>query len=260
MSFLLLGAGSAVTIATGILDSVSGVTGAWSVSRDLLGAFAGNARYTDAGGGAISSLNGQVSSRHFTDGGVSTRRPALSTAGPNSIACLDFDGSSDFLSNAALSTFMSNSAGYLLVSFIIDVISANNASFWNNHAVMGDNSGSMGIYIRNTTGSPETAIAGNFDGSANGDQATSAVISTATAYVAEWWHDSGSVFLCVNNGTPVSVASGNTSDLTTALKMGAGFSAGVLFDGKIFESYTASAVPAGRSATAADFMSHIGAV
>lgn len=261
MSLLLLGAGSAsIAAAVGILDGVSGVTAAWSASRNLLSSFGAGSKYTDAGGGAISSLNDQSgNSRNLTDGGSSTRRPALSTAGPNSIACLDFDGSSDYLTGAAISNFISNSSGYMLASFIIDTVTANSANPYENEPILGEAGGFMGIYIRNTTGTPETAQAYNWDG--NADAATAAVIDTATAYVVEWWHDSGNLYLCVNNGTPVSVASGNTSNVTNALGLGKAYTgSGAALDGKVFEAYTASAVPASRSTIAADIMTHIGAV
>lgn len=243
---------------SGILDGVSGVTAAWSMSRDLLGSFAGS-RYTDVSG-AVSSLNDQSgNSRHLTDAGTAARRPAVSTAGPNSVTCADFDGSSDHLGGAAASSFVTASAGYMLVSFIVDAVTANSGNPYENEPVIGDGGGFMGIYLRNTAGTPETAQAYNWDGSA--DVATSATIDVATAYVVEWWHDSGNLYVCVNNGTPVSVASGNTSDLTGALDIGHAYGgSGEFFDGKVFEAYTASAVPASRSTIAADFMTQIGAV
>lgn len=243
------------------LDGVSGVTAAWSASRDLLTSFIGGSKYTDAGGGAISQFSDQSgNSGHLSDGGTSARRPTLSTAGPNSTACLDFGGTDDWLSSAgAVSNFISASAGYMLVSFIIDAVTANSGNPYDNEPILGDTGGYMGIYVRDTASTPETAQAFNWSGGST--VATSAVIDVATAYVVEWWHDSGNLYLCVNNGSPVSVASGNTDNLTGVLGLGHAYTgSGEYLDGKIFEGFTASAVPGSRSTIAADFMNHIGAV
>ncbi len=256
-SFALTGTSATLTKATlPVLDGVSGVTGAWSMSRALLTSFGAGSKYTDVSG-FVSSFNDQSgSSRDFT--GSVGQRPAVATAGPSSLACASFDGTDDRLTTAALlSSFMSASAGYMLWSFRINTISANDGNPYANEPVCGDTGGYMGLYIRNTASTPETAQAYNFSG--GNQSAESAVISASTDYVIEWWHDSGSVYLCVNNGTPISVSSGNTDVVSGALGLGRGYSSsGIFSDVDIFEGFIASAVPASRSTIAANFMAALG--
>ncbi len=236
---------------------MSGVTGAWSMSRNLLTSFGAGSKFTNVSG-AVSSLNDQTgNSRHFAQGSAGSR-PAVSTSGPNTLACASFDGTNDALTANAVSTFMSASAGYMLWSFVIHTITANDGNPYGNEPVCGDSGGYMGLYVRNTTGTPETMQAFNWHGSSQSAEA--AVITAGTAYVAEWWHDSGSIFLCVNNGTPVSVASADTDVVTGLLSIGLGYAPANFADTDIFEGFVASAVPAGRSTIAANFMTASGAV
>jgi hypothetical protein len=147
----------------------------------------------------------------------------------------------------------------MLWSFIINTVTANSGNPYDNEPVWGDAGGFMGLYIRNTTGTPETAQAYNFSG--GNQSAEAAVITPGTAYVVEWWHDSGNVFLCVNNGTPVSVASGNTGNVGGVLGLGHGYTgSSVWSDIDVFGGFAASAVPASRSTIAANFMTQSGAV
>ncbi|WP_394889552.1 Ig domain-containing protein [Mesorhizobium sp. AaZ16] len=239
--------------AAGILDGLS-PTGAWSMSRDLLTAFAGGSRYTDVSG-AVSSWNDQSgSSRHMAQA-TAGNRPLVATAGPNSRACADFDGTDDILvSSIAISNFISASAGYLVVSFLADTITANSGDAWSNHAIIEDFGQFLGLQLRNT-GSPDTISAYNWDG--NADVATRVEINAGTAYVAEWRHEGGNLYVRVNGGTESSVASGNTSSLTGQLRFGG---ASAWLDGKIFEVATFSTVPSSgdRDAIVADFKTHIG--
>lgn len=255
--FALTGTAATLTKASsGILDGVTGVTAAWDMSRNLLSAFGGS-RYTDASG-FVSSLNDQTGNGRNLTGSVGAR-PAVGTAGPNTLAAARFDGADDYLVGAALSNFMSNSAGYMLCSFIINTVTANSGNPYENEPVWGDAGGFMGLYIRNTTGTPETAQAYNFSG--GNQSAEAAVITPGTAYVVEWWHDSGNVFICVNNGTPVSVSSGNTGNVGGVLGLGHGYTGSSVFsDIDVFGGFAASAVPAARSTIAADFMTQCGAV
>lgn len=180
--------------------------------------------------------------RNLTDGGIAVQRPTLSTAGPNSRACAEFDGSSDFLSvGSALSNFISAGSGLVLVSCIIDAINLNNTTAYQNDWLIADSSAFMGLFIRNTGGGQ--AIAYNWDG--NEDKAT-ATIATATPYVLHWRHEGGNVYQGVN-GTETSVASGDTTTLTGILRMGG---AGTQFlNCKVFEAATFSTVPSGADVT-----------
>lgn len=230
------------------LDGLS-PTGAWSLSRDLLSAYSGGSRYTDVSG-AISQLTDQSgNTRNFTDGGIVGQRPTLTTAGPNSRACADFDGSTDFLIASALSNFISASSGLMIVGCIIDAITLNNAVAYQNDSLLVDSGLFAGIYLRNTGGGQ--AIAYNWDG--NEDKAV-ATIATATPYVLHWRHEGGNVYMGVN-GTETSVASGNTSTLTGILRM-----AGSQYSNcKVFEAATFSTVPGTMAAVISDMKTWIGA-
>lgn len=248
---------------SGSLDGLAGLTGAWSASRDLLTAFGGGSKYTDAGGGAISSFADQSGNgRDLTDGGSSTRRPVLTTAGPNSKACLDFDGTNHYLSSAAaFSSFVAAGAKYMIVSIVPDAIVNNSANSYSNDGVFAEQGGYCGIYLKNTAGTPETAIAFNYSGSDNA--ASSAVIDTGTAYVLELRHESGTLGLRVNNGTEVTTSSNNTDSLGSTLNLGWGYtSSSQKYNGKVFEAAVFSTVPSGanRSAVAANWMTWCGAV
>jgi len=258
------GAAAASTLAAPPLDGLS-PTGAWSASRDLLTTFIGGSRYTDAGSGAISSFKDQSgNSRDLNDGTFAARRPTLTTGGPNSRSCLDFDGSSDVLSTEAgvnISNFMTASNGYMVISLIADAVVVNDATAYNNDGVLADIGGFMGIYLRNTAGTPETVQAYNFDGSV--DVAASAVINTGTVYVVEWRHEGGNLYVRVNGTGEQTAASGNMSTLSNPLGMGAGYSgSGVKSNIKVFEAAVFSTVPGStaRDALVADLMSHVGAV
>jgi hypothetical protein len=236
------------------LDGVSGVTGAYSPSRDLLTSFIGNARETNSGGVYDTWVDQTGNNRTFSSS--STARPTMGTAGPNSIACGDFDGTNDRLDATSRSSFMSTTAGYMIVSFVADAIAQNNANFYENVPVIGDASGWMGIYLKNTAGSPETVQCSNFGGSAN----DAAVITLGTVYVVEWWIAGGNLFRCVNNGTPASVSTVAIGG-DGAMGLGHAYSGvSVFLDGKVFEVGICSAVPAARSMIAADFMTHVGAL
>jgi hypothetical protein len=234
------------------LDGLS-PSGAWSVSRDLLTAYIGGSRYTDSSG--ISPLNDQSgNARNLTAGaGV---KPALATAGPNSRACADFDGTNDVLTGAALSTFISNTTGYMVVSFIADAISANDAAaYYNNHGVMGTLY--AGLYLRDTTGSPDTLVAANYDANP-GDVANRADIVIGTACVAEWRHEGGNLYCRVNGGTEASVASGDTQSLADAFNLGLGYT--TYANIKVFEAAIFATVPGSndRDTIVADMMDWIG--
>lgn len=247
---------------TAALDSVAGiVSAAWSVSRDLLSSWTGNSRYTELSG-AVQQVNDQTGNGlYLNDQGSATARPALTTAGPNSVACMDFDGSSDrLMADFPLTSFISFSSGYMIVSLIADTIANNSANSYENNGALGDDGGLIGIYLRNTTGTPETAIAFNWDG--NDDHADSAAITTGSPYVIEWRHEGGSIHVRVNGGADVSAASGNTLSLAGLMTMGMGYTgASTRFDGKVFEAAVFSSPPtlSERDAIVADFMAHIGA-
>lgn len=259
----IIGVAAVATVGGGTtppLDSyTSGLTGAWSFSRDLLSTFS-SARYTDTSG-AIDTLVDQTGNSH-TLSRTGTQRPTLSTAGTNSRACGDFDGSDDSLRMSGgaghqLANLIANNNGWIAISFIADVIDANNATVYANECLMGDAGAFMGLFTK--TG--DAIHVYNWDGNTD---TTSASVTEGTAYVAEWRHESGTLYCRLNGGTEVSVASGNTSSLTSALCIGstaASPSGPSEFDGKIFEmvSYNATPSSTDRDAIVANMMAWIGA-
>lgn len=231
---LLSGAAAAAgAAAPGSLDSIASLTGAWSLSRDLRSAFAGGTRYNKTGSDITSLEDQSGNNRDLTDGGTSTRRPLEATAGPNSRLCADFDGTSDLLQGAAISSFIGNASGALVISVIMDAYTLNNALPYQNDLIFADQSQFMGIYGRNTGGG--TVVGFNWDG--NADSPTGHVVGTATTAVLSWRHHGGTVFLGLN-GTETSAASGNTSTITGALDMGG---RGTAFANmKVFEAFATS--------------------
>ncbi|RUU23524.1 hypothetical protein EOD08_26005 [Mesorhizobium sp. M6A.T.Ca.TU.002.02.2.1] len=254
-AFTLTGNAATLTHVVYPLDGLS-PTGAWSMSRDLMTSFIGGSRYTDVSG-AVSSLNDQSgNSRHLTQA-TASNRPAVTTAGPNSRACADF-GSTDSLRGAAISNFIANNAGYMVVSFLADTIAGSSGSYANGNPLLSDTGQFMGLFAWNS-GTPKTAFAYNYDGTQ--DYASSAVVNAGTAYVAEWRHEGGNVIVRVNGGTSVSTASGNTQTLTGLLCMAHHGDASL--DGKIFEAaiFSGANIPdaTARNAIVADMMAWIGA-
>lgn len=237
--------GRAHAHSAGPLDQLSGVTGAYSLSRSLLQTWT-TATYADVAGAITTVYDQTGNNREFTDAATSSRRPALTTAGPNSRACADFDGSTDVLTATGaggidVATFFNNNSGYIAISCLPDSIVANQANIYDNEGLICDSgSGFLGIFFK--TG--DIAAAYNWDG--NNDNVTTSV-TEGTPYVFEWRHDSGTLYLRVNGGTEVSVASGNTSTLTGTMKVGNNRNASPTdtgcFDGKVFEWVMFDTVP-----------------
>jgi hypothetical protein len=241
-----------------LLDGL-GATAAWSASRDLLTAFVGGDRYTLDGGGVVSNFQDQSgNNRDLTSSG--SQRPALTTAGPNSRACLDFDGAANALQSSVQAvSFISASSGYMVISFIVDAVAGNNAQAFTNDALLGDIGGFFGAYLKNT--SPITGQSFNWDAGGE-DTAGTNVINAGIPYVIEWRHESGTLYVRVNGAGEQSIASGDTATLANVMNMADGYTGTQnRFNGKIFEAATFSTVPAGgaRDNLVADMMAWIGA-
>jgi hypothetical protein len=190
------------------LDAVANVTGAWSLSRNMLTAFGAGTRYTKTGSAIISVMDQTGNGRHMADQGVSIRRPVETTAFPAGVLCADFDGSNSYLTDGVhvFTDFFTVSSAAMVISVIIDAVIANDVISYGNHAVMAETSGYMGLYARNFSG--VTFYAYNNDGTEDAPSATGLV---GTPYVLMWRHHGGIVYLSVNGGAEVSVASGNTA-------------------------------------------------
>lgn len=228
----------------------AGVTGAWSFSR-ARASFGSNAVYT-ATAGLIASANDQSGSARNLTQDLPTARPALSEAGANDRACAVFDGTDDVLiSSVAMSSFITGSAGYVVVSAIVDAIASDSASTFTNDALFSDSSGFVGLHLRSTG---PVVQAYNWDG---GDDHADASITIGQEVVVEWRHDAGDIMCRVNGGTWQSVASGDTTNITGALRMARG-STNVTAC-KIFEMATFNVVPSetDRDALAAEMLAWI---
>ena len=234
------------------LDGLS-PTGAWSMSRDLLTSFAGGTKYTTATG--VDSWKDQTgNSRHF-ENVTGTVQPAVSTAGPNSRACLDFDGVDDYLQNAVTNaSLFANNAALIIVSCLVDTISTDSSDPTSDVGIFGDTGGYTGLSLRSTG---PAALAYNFDG--NYDIASTG-IATTVPLVLIFRHEGGTLYVSSNGGAEASVASGNTGDLAYNTRLGRKNSA--FLDGKVFEMASFSTVPSApaRATLIADLMNHIGAV
>jgi hypothetical protein len=256
MTLLLQGVGRGSSVAGGPpLDGLS-PTAAYSFSRKLLSAYGGSFYTTNTG--VIDSLKDQAGSAFNLDQATPANRPTPTTAGTNSIACGDFDGSNDFLQGGtALSNLISSSSGFIIASVMIDTVSLNVANAYQNNRIFDDSGEFIGIFARNVSGTTPTFLAYNWDG--NADVPTGNTFSLATAYVITWRHESGTVYLTVNGASEQSVASGNTATMTNNLRLGGGSPQPL--DGKVFEIATFSTVPTlgQRTAMIQNFGLYVGA-
>lgn len=220
-----------------ILDGLS-PTGAWSFSRDLLSSWS-SSWYSDTSGN-ITSLNDQTGNgRDLTASGSS--RPLLGTAGPNSRACGDFNGSSNVLSGSAINQFIQNGEGYLVVSFIADSVTSGSGTRYNNNGLMADASGYVGLLVdTNGLTPPYNLVAYNYDGNADYSEVAGGV-NLDQVHVAEWKHEGGNVSCRLDGGSWSTVSSGNTSNINGGLRLGRGYVN--YFDGKVFEAIAFSSIP-----------------
>ncbi len=240
---------------TGVLDGL-GPAVAWSAFRYLLTAYVGNPKYTLATG--VSSWLDQSGNGLDMNQGTGGAQPLIAAAGPSSRDSLVFDGSDDILVGAALSSFISASAGYMIMSFVPITITYSNLQPYDNHIIIGDHDGYAGIFVKET-GTPDTAIVYNYDGT--NDVAISQTINVGSAYVVEWRHETGNVYIRVNAGSwSAATASGNTASLIGLMRMG-GRGFGFMANVNLFEGATWTSVPSSgdQDTIAADFVQAIGA-
>lgn len=245
-----------VSEATYPLDGLSNVTGAWSFSRDLYTAFIGSTRY-DATTGRISTAYDQNGGGlNLTDSGDSNKRPAETTAGPISRVAAQFDTSARGLTGAAISNFITNSAGYIIVSALFDSVVVSGPGLgYGGQTVIGDSGEFMNISCKTNN-----IYAYNWDG--NDDQAEGlATPATNTPYVIEWRHEGGMLYCRVNGGSwSAGTPSGNTQSMTGLFRMG-NDTFNDFMRGRIFECATFNVVPNDtiKDALAADFKTWCGA-
>lgn len=198
--------------------------------------------------GAVSAWSKITGVGDFTQTIVAYRPAYSASGGPNGTPYVSFDGTDDELtSGPASSSLITATAGELWAVVYVTAATANDASYFVNHGIVADTGGMWGLHVR--TG--PTLQAGNFDGTA--DKAESAVSAGAWLKV-RWRHSGGNVGITVNNGSEVTVASGNTASLTNLVAIGT--SAGAIhFSGRLAEVFTANApLSAGDQASMWDYL------
>ncbi|MFD1982462.1 hypothetical protein ACFSOZ_07185 [Mesorhizobium newzealandense] len=226
------------------LDGLS-PTGAYSLSRDLLTSFAGNARYN--GTTTASQLNDQTGagSRNLA---ASPTNLTVQTAGPNSRTSAKCDAINQQFSGSVMSNFISATSGYYIASFLLW------SAAGSNNLVFGDGNTNLGLYLQPgklnsyNQGQWAPALGSGF------------AVSTATAYVAEWRHESGNLYCRLNGGSWSGATVSGNSTLTGALNIGGKGGSGQapinFFEGATFSTVPSTTV---QDALVADFKAWIGA-
>ena len=248
---------------TDALTNLDGMApnGAFSLSRQMLTGY-GGAFYTETSG-AITSIRDQDETiTGVDDQGSAGNRPALSTAGPNSVACADFNGTSHVLQSNGASVISNQilvNSKFIVVSAIFDVIStAVTASFATvGHALVCDATGRIGLF--GCVDTVDKIFAANYVTGAT-DQHVGIAITEGTTYVLALRHDGTTLWVSVNGGAESSIASGNTEGAWGALRFGQG-GASAFFNGKLFEAAFWKTIPSAddRAKIIAYFMDHVGA-
>ncbi len=157
-------------------------------------------------------------------------------------ACLDFNGTSEYYvayqddgaTTIPMSDWLDVDGWTIAIAFWTEAVTADEASPWDNPALLIDVGGFIGIHVRDSGGSDKQVYLHNFDGNSD---VLSVSASTGASHVVVAGIDGTNIFLTLDNGTPEStVASGNTQDITADIWVGRGYSgAGLYYDGRIGE-------------------------
>jgi hypothetical protein len=196
------------------------LTGAWSMSRTLRSAYSGSL-FTDVSGAVSVLLDQSGNARNF-DQGTAGARPTLAYGGLQQRRCAAFDGTDDFLisTGTGTSTFVTASAGYVIATGIVDTFATDVAPSLvrTNDMLWGNQDRLLGMCFRSTG---PNAYAWNWDGNED-STSTGNPVTSGAAYVFEWRHDTGVVYLRVNGRTETSGTSGNSTEVEFAnpLKIG----------------------------------------
>lgn len=188
---------------------------------------------------------------------VSTQSPlykASAMAGGGSVL---FDGSDDaFATFDRTTTGIFTAAGHftttaktIIVAFQAVTITLNSATSYQNHGLIADIDGFMGIYIRDQGGGVLTAYAYNWDG--NEDKAAVNFAGETDPHVVCYRHDGTNVYCSVDGGVEASATSGTTADnLNQGLMIGRGFGS-TFFNVHVGEFATWNAALTGATLTQA---------
>lgn len=251
------------TMGTGL--ATGSPTGAWGLTR-LVSAWTGNVvrvrrssdnteqdfglsgteldtsgllTFCGAGNGFVRTLYDQSGNSRDVGQATTGSQPQIVSSGAmvtlGGKSAMDFDGTDDWLeSTATTGNLFTNTTGLMAVVWRVDAINTNSGSAYNDDGLWADREhtggagdGSfMGSHLRSS--GPDIQ-AYNWDG--NEDKATQTV-ATATDYVHIWRHASSNIYSYLNNSTPASTGSTNTSSLTAHFAFGRNY-ASAYYDGKI---------------------------
>lgn len=226
------------------LDEWSGVTSAYSFSRNLLSSYSGS-YYTDSSG--IQDLFDQSGNALDLAPG---NAPTLSSGGTNSVDCADFDGSNDKLtSGVALSNFLTASEGYLCAAIAP-------GSGTGNRPIFTDNDDYLNFNVNSAASRFEFSI---WDGSSY-DTVVASWAGDGVVQIVEAWYTGGTAYIRVDGGSETSASTANVQSLTATAIMGDNAYTPYEYKGLIFEFVTASTVPSSeqRDALVSDMQAHIG--
>lgn len=253
------------------LDELPGATGAWS-TRKLTSAyeasclrvrrssdnaeldigFSGAALDTEtllafvgAGDGYVRTWydqSGVGATRDFAHASAAQQPQIVSSGavltGIGGQPALVFNGTSTWLQTQAFSsTMLTVSAGTVCIVFQATAVSTANTPAYDNDAVWCNADDQVGAHLHSTTPSVRAI---NQD--VGGLDVATQTIAVGTAYVHTWRHGSSLVTSALNSATVgASAASGNTSALNTALRIGRNYESGPVqgyYDGALAEMIT----------------------
>lgn len=213
----------------------TGLTGAWSMSRQLLTAYGGSF-YTNSSGTVSTVFDQSGNSRNL--GGTAGSRPVPATQG--GIAVADFTPNTQVLESAVnMSTFITGSAGFVVLIVYVDALVTT-------QSVLLYDGASIDMQISILTASSQASFYN--DGGAVSVSSAATAVSVPSANVLAWRHEGGVLYGSVNGGTEVSATSGNTTPMSGKLTLGRLTSFG--FDGKLYECYVWNTVPSSGDRTA----------
>lgn len=196
----------------------------WRGAADL-------ATWSDQSGGARHALQGTSASRP-RDGARINGRPTV-----------DFDGTDDFLACVASSNFIGAGAFTIHMLWNIDAVNTNNATVYSNDTLIGDASGFWGLFLKNNAGT-YTLNPYIYDGAT---KTVAAPFSLGT-HLVQFRHNGTTAEVRVDDGSAVTVAAGNITNLTTAMQIGRRIS-GTEVDGQLAESHVRNAYLSGTDLT-----------
>lgn len=127
------------------------------------------------------------------------------------------------------SDLIANNALTMFVVFSVASIATNSANSWSNDTVIGENSGYVGLTLRQAS----TVNFYNYDGSDDKVTSTVTVGGTCAAFMCR--HEGGNLYLSKNNGSESSAASGNTALMSGLIYIGNGIGPVLPFKGDIAE-------------------------